>query len=157
MPVQGKQIITKNIGPIRFLYFAARTTVAELSGLVGHVQQELFAEAVKHKFFISGPAYWNYFNFHDVKKPFDLQISVPVAKIVSGYKGKYPIKTTGPFRCVSFMHEGSWEKFPESYGLMMGFIHKQKMCLTSESREIYINVDFENHGANVTEIQIGIE
>lgn len=157
MPIQEKELITKNVAPINFLYYETRTTLAELPGLVGHVQQSLYEEAVQKKLFVSGPAYWTYFNFHDTQKPIDLQISLPVAKVPKRFKGQFRIKTAGQFRCIAYTHLGSWEKFSESYSQLMRFIHKQKLCLTGESRELYINIDFENPASNVTEIQIGIE
>ena len=149
--------VIRTIKPINFLYFPTRTTLSELGGLVGHVQEKLYAEAVKEKLFISGPAYWNYFNFQDIQKPFDLEISLPIAKLPLRYSGKYQIKTSQLFRCLALQHEGSWGKFPEVYGFLMGYIHQQGLALTGESRELYSNIDFENPEANVTEIQIGIK
>jgi effector-binding domain-containing protein len=148
--------VIRDIKPIRFLYFSTRTTMAELSGLVRHVQESLYADAVQHGLFISGPAYWNYFNFQDLEKPFDLEISVPVAGLPENYKGKYATKTSPSFRCVSGILEGSWDKFPDAYGELMAYAREQNLRVTGESREAYLNIDFERPDANRTEIQIGI-
>jgi effector-binding domain-containing protein len=155
MPIH-KEPIAKNVPPINFLFFRTRTSLKEISTLVGHVQEELYADAVDHKLFISGPAYWNYFDFQGVDLPFDLEISLPIANRPAHYRGKYNIKTSGAFRCISLLHEGSWEKFPEAYQFLMANIQQQKLGLTGESRELYLNIDFENPEANITEIQIGI-
>jgi effector-binding domain-containing protein len=152
-----ESIQIKNVKPIQFLYYEVTTTMAELGSLVGHVIEDLYADAIQQKLFIGGPAYWNYFNFQGPDKPFDLEICLPIGKAAPNYKGKYQLKVSKPFKCVSFVHEGSWEKFPESYVMLRDHIIDSKFGRTGESREIYVNIDFENPEANLTEIQIGIE
>jgi effector-binding domain-containing protein len=146
----------KAVKPISFLFFRTETTISELSQylLVG---QELFKEAVLHKLTITGPIHWHYFGFTgDVSKPFVLEISLPVGEVEEEYDGKFHFKRTESFRCVSFVHEGGWMEIPQSYGKMMEFVTKQNLQPIAVNREIYVNVDFKDSQANVTEIQIGI-
>jgi effector-binding domain-containing protein len=147
----------KAVKPISFLFFRTETTISELKQylLVG---QELFKEAVLHKLPITGPVHWHYFGFTgDVSKPFLLEISLPVGEIEEEYDGKFHFKRTDPFRCVSFVHEGGWMEIPQSYGKMMQFIASNNLEPNAVNREIYVNVDFKDQQANVTEIQIGIK
>ena len=140
--------ILKSVKPIRFLYFEVTTTLAELHALVGNVVERLYEDAAEQKLFVGGPAYWNYFNFTTVDKPFDLEICLPLAKAPASYNGKFQIKTSKPFQCISYFHDGSWEKLSDSYTLLRDYIEEQKLPRTGESREVYVNINFEDAEAN---------
>jgi effector-binding domain-containing protein len=45
---------------------------------------------------------------------------------------------------------------PESYGELLAHIDANKIPMTDECRELYLNVDFENPANNRVEIQMGI-
>jgi len=45
---------------------------------------------------------------------------------------------------------------PKTYDKLMEFVSKRKLTPNSINRELYINADFKDPEANVTEIQIGI-
>jgi effector-binding domain-containing protein len=146
----------KEVKPINFLYFQAETIVSELEKFLP-VGQELFKEALQQNLFVTGPVHWHYTGFTgDEGKPFTLEVAVPVSEIPASYDGKFQVKRTEPFKCVTLRHEGSWFEMPESYGKAMQFITSNNLMPTARNREIYINADFKHPEANVTEIQIGV-
>ncbi|MCD9013890.1 GyrI-like domain-containing protein [Parachryseolinea silvisoli] len=145
----------KEVHPINFLFHRVETTLVELHQFVP-VGQQLFAEAVARGHFVAGPVHWHYIGFTDVTKPFTLEIALPVREIPQDYDGQFQYKRTGPFRCVSCVHEGPWERMPESYGKLMGYIAEHKLSPLAVNREIYINVDMVHPEGNTSEIQIGI-
>ena len=147
----------KEIKPVNFLYYRTETTMADL---IKHtaVSQEIISEAVQCELPITGAPHWHYFGFEgDVLKPFTLEIAVPGGKIISDYDGKFHFKRTRPFKCVCLTHEGAWQELDKSYQSIMKFVAENKLSPTSSVREIYVNSDFENPEANVTEIQFGIQ
>lgn len=153
----------KQVKPINFLFFRTETTVGELGNFLS-VANDLFKEAFENKLRITGPVHWHYFGFMGDepalpagrRKPFTLEIALPVAEVLGEYDGKFHFKRTEPFACVSIIHEGNWLEIPKSYGKLMEFVSKRKLKPVSVNREIYINADFTNPEANITEIQLGI-
>jgi len=143
--------------PVSFLFFRTETTVNELINHIP-VSQEIIKEAVQYMLPITGAVHWHYFGFSgDLTKPFTLEIAVPVGKIINEYDGKFHFKRTSPFKCVRLTHEGSWLELPKSYDSIMKFISENKLTPSLSVREVYINSDFENPEANVTEVQFGIQ
>lgn len=146
----------KQVKPINFLFFRTETTVGELGNFLP-IANDLFKEAFENTLRITGPVHWHYFGFAgDVNKPFTLEISLPVAEVIGEYDGKFHFKRTEPFSCVSIIHEGNWLEIPKSYERLMAFVTKKRLTPLGVNREIYINADFVNPEANVTEIQLGI-
>jgi effector-binding domain-containing protein len=147
----------KEIKPINFLFFRTRTKVSELGRYVGIVARELYRDASLNDLEVTGPVYWNYIGFEgDESREFTLEIALPVAEIPSHYEGKFRVKREETFYCVSFTHDGSWFDIPSSYEKLMEFIGEHKLHPVALNRELYINMDFNNPSANITEIQIGI-
>jgi effector-binding domain-containing protein len=147
----------KTVKPINFLFFRVETTVNALASYA-MVGQELIKEAVQYGLAITGPVHWHYAGFEgDEQKPFVLEISLPVAEVLDNYDGKFHFKRTNDFKCVSSVHEGAWHEIPASYGKLMQFIADEKLIPTGINREIYVNVDFKDHEANTSEIQIGLQ
>lgn len=146
----------REIKPINFLYFRTETKISDLAAFL-LVGQELFREAVNLKLPITGPVHWHYFGFEgDVNKPFTLEISLPVGSVKEDYDGKFHFKRTEHFKCVSAVHSGGWMDIPKSYEKIFQFINQQQLKPLSANREIYVNADFQNPDANITEIQIGV-
>ena len=141
--------------PINFLFHRVTTTLPELPSFAS-VTQEIIAEAVKLKLPVTGAAHWHYFGLTDMSKPFTLEISIPVGGVLDGYDGRFHFKRSDVFTALSSIHYGAWEKLPESYNAMFEHINRQGLKTSAVVREIYINVDFENPEANVTELQLGI-
>ncbi|HEX5169153.1 MAG TPA: GyrI-like domain-containing protein [Cyclobacteriaceae bacterium] len=147
----------KEIKPINFLFFRTRTKVSELGRYVGIVARELYRDAFLNDLEVTGPIYWNYIGFEgDEAKEFTLEVALPVAEIPASYEGKFRVKRDDTFYCVSLSHEGSWFDFPSAYGKLMRYIEENKLQPVALKRELYINMDFNNPVANITEIQIGI-
>lgn len=146
----------KAVKPINFIFYRTETTVANLINLLP-IAMELFREAIALNLHVTGPVHWHYFGFTgEIEKPFTLEIALPVSAIVSHYDGKLHFKRTELFKCISTIHEGGWLELPAAYDKLLKFANENKLELTAANRELYINVDFENPDANVTEIQIGI-
>lgn len=147
----------RNVQPINFLFYRTETTVGELNKLFW-IAPELFKEAVINNLTITGPIHWHYFGFMgDVTKPFTLEISLPVAEVLTDYDGRFHFKRTEEFKCVTLLHEGNWFEIPASYEKLMGFIQRESIQAIGVNREIYVNADFNFPEANSTEIQLGIE
>jgi effector-binding domain-containing protein len=157
MKSTNEQIPThRNVKPINFLFYRTETTVAELNKLFW-VASELFKEAVINNLTITGPIHWHYIGFMgDVAKPFILEISLPVAEVLTDYDGRFHFKRTEEFKCISIRHEGNWLEIPTSYEKLMGFIQQESLQPIGVNREIYLNADFNFPEANSTEIQLGI-
>jgi effector-binding domain-containing protein len=146
----------KEVKPINFLFFRARSTVDNLVEFLP-VGQRLFAEAVKMQLPITGPVHWHYHGFvGNPNEPFDLEVALPVGGLPSEYDGTFHIKRTQTFKCVVASHEGAWSQIPETYRAINEFVRANKLKPSSVNREIYINVDFVDPLANKTEIQFGI-
>jgi effector-binding domain-containing protein len=149
-------IQTKEVKPINFIYFRVETRIDQLVNFL-LVGQELFQEAVNLNLRITGPVHWHYFGFNgDLTKPFTLEISLPVGEVPDQYDGKFHFKRTDYFKCVTITHEGAWNEIPNSYGKLMEFISDKHLIPSAVNREVYVNADFVNLEANVTEIQMGI-
>jgi effector-binding domain-containing protein len=149
--------VLKEVKPISFLFFRTETKVNELGNFLP-VAKDLFREAVENGLSITGHVHWHYVGFQgDENKAFTLEIAIPVGEVLQDYDGDFHFKRTELFRCVSLIHEGSWSMIPESYGRLKQFITEKKLKPLAVNREIYVNADFNNPEANITEIQIGID
>ncbi len=147
----------KEIKPINFLYFRAETHADQLLNFIP-VARDLFKEAVNYNLHVTGPIHWHYFGFSgDASNSFTLEVSLPVSDVIAGYDGNFHFKRTEPFRCVALTHEGGWKSLPASYSKIMQFIEAKNLEPSEINREIYVNTDFNDPEANVTEIQIGIK
>lgn len=147
----------KEVKPINFLYFRTRTQLKELGRFVGIIARQLYRDAALYDLEVTGPVYWNYHGFNgDETQEVMLEIGIPVAEIPCEYGGKFALRRTDAFQCVSLVHEGSWYDLSKGYTRLLKFMETRNLKPSTERREIYLNVDFANPKANVTEIQIGI-
>ena len=147
--------MVKQVQPVSFLFFRTETTLGELGNFF-HVANELYTEALKYKLSVTGPVHWHYFGFTDVSRPFTLEIALPVAEVLREYDGPFHFKRTENFDCVSLIHEGDWLQMTASYEKLMEYAQAHQLTPAGVNREIYVNVDFVNPQANVTEIQLGV-
>jgi effector-binding domain-containing protein len=148
--------VMKHVKPANFLFFRTETTVNQLADFLP-IAKDLQREAVNYNLRISGPVHWHYFGFMgDDSKPFTLEVAIPVDDIPQDYDGSFHFKRTEPFPCLSMVHEGGWQSLPETYGKLMREIMERKLQPIGNNRELYINADFRNPEANVTEVQIGV-
>lgn len=148
--------VLKQVKPINFLFFRTETTISELGNFLS-VANDLFQEAFENNLRITGPVHWHYFGFiGDASKPFILEIALPVSEVIREYDGRFHFKRTEPFNCASIIHEGNWLDIPKSYEKLVRFLSTKDVKPIGVNREIYINADFANPEANITEIQLGI-
>lgn len=146
----------KEIKSINFLFHRAEVKINDLVNQIP-IAKELFKESVRLDLHPSGPIHWHYFGFMgDETKPFILEVCLPVASVPTDYDGKFHFKRTENFKCVSLLHEGGWLEIPKSYGILMEFMQQNKLQPSGITRELYINADFVNPEANMTEIQMGV-
>jgi effector-binding domain-containing protein len=146
---------TKTHPSMKVLFSSHQTTIPQLGNFVGTIAKELYAEAAGQGVLVSGPQYWIYHGMDGKDDTvFTLEISLPVqGEIVSS---KFGVKQLPAFKAVSHLHEGAWEKMPDSYGAMLHHIDEHKIPMIDECREIYYNVDFSIPENNRVEIQLGI-
>jgi effector-binding domain-containing protein len=143
--------------PINFLFHRAETKLADLANFIP-VAKDLFHEAVRLNLQVSGPVHWHYFGFTgDASQPFTLEVALPVNEIPAEYDGAFHFKRTEKFKCATITHEGGWMEIPQSYAELMQFMDSQQLQPIGVTRELYVNADFVNPEANVTEIQMGIK
>lgn len=147
--------VKKQVQPISFLLFRTETTLGELSNFF-HVANQLYAEALTNKLSVTGPVHWHYFGFTEAAKPFTLEIALPVSEVLPEYDGRFHFKRTDNFKCVSIIHEGNWLNMTGSYEKLLRYAGEHQLTPAGVNREIYVNVDFVNPQANVTEIQLGV-
>ena len=146
----------KVILPINFLFYRTEVKISDLINQVP-MAKELFRESVRLDLHPSGPIHRHYFGFTgDESQSFTLEICLPVASMPDDYDGKFHFKRTENFKTVTLLHEGSWLEIPKTYGKIMYFIQQSNLQPVGINRELYINADFMNPEANVTEIQMGV-
>lgn len=141
--------------PVTVLYSSYQTTLNTLHQYVGTVLKDLLAEAADQNALISGPVYWVYHGADG--KPdttFTLEIALPVQGL-SG-SGKFGIKQLPAFKALVHEHVGAWEELPAVYGRLLKYIDDRKIAINDECREIYVNIDFQNPGNNITTVQLGV-
>lgn len=146
----------KEVRPVSFLFHRADVTISDLINQVP-VAKELIKEAVRLDLHPAGPIHWHYFGFDgNETKSFTLEVCLPVTSIPAEYDGKFHFKRTEKFKAVSILHEGAWHDIPKSYSVLMQYAQEHGLQLSGANRELYINADFVDPEANVTEIQMGV-
>jgi effector-binding domain-containing protein len=154
---ERQQPILKEIRPINFLFHRAEVKVSDLVHQIP-VAKELFREAVRLDLHPTGPIHWHYIGFTgNPSKPFLLEICLPVATVPADYDGSFHFKRTEKFKSLVVVHEGGWEDLPKSYEMLMTSVQQHHYEPVGITRELYINADFTDPKANVTEIQMGIK
>ena len=146
----------KTTPPVKVMFFTTRTSLEELESFVLKVAEQLYAEIARQKLIPTGPQYWTYHGLDG--KPdtvFTLEICVPVSK-APVEESIFLYKELGTFKCVSILHNGSWDDLAQVYGSAIKNIFAQQKQMNGFCRELYINIDMENPGNNITEVQIGI-
>lgn len=149
--------VEKEVKPINFLYHRAEVRINDLINQIP-VAKELFKEAVRLDLHPTGPIHWHYIGFTGVEsKPFLLEVCLPIASVPNDYDGSFHFKRTESFKSLSIIHEGAWNEIPKSYETLMKYIEQRDYQPVGINREVYINSDFGDPQANVTEIQMGIK
>jgi effector-binding domain-containing protein len=140
---------------MKVLYSSHQTTIPQLGNLVGTIAKELYAEAAKNNVLVSGPQYWVYHGMDGKNDTvFTLEIAMPIQGDIE--TEKFKVRELPAFKSVAHTHSDSWDSMPDSYGKILQYIDQNKIAMTDECREVYLNVDFNNPKNNLVEIQMGI-
>lgn len=147
---------TKVSNPFHVLSFIDKVTLPDLQKYVRTKAQELYKEAVSHNLEITGTVYWMYYGMDgNPDTVFTLEIAIPVTP-AAHYSGKFQMKRLEPFKYVSCLHEGDWNRLPETYGKVFQEIGVNHYVPSGICREVYQFIDFESPDNNLTEVQVGI-
>ncbi|RPH31807.1 MAG: AraC family transcriptional regulator [Bacteroidales bacterium] len=150
-------MIIKKAPSMNLFCFSTEATLMELGKYVRVKAHETYIEAVKNNLEITGPIYWIYYGMDgNPETRFKLDIGVPVQHVKPTSDG-FNCKTIGEMELATCIHEGSWDKFPQSYSSLIGELMKSGRMMNGIAREVYINIDFENPKNNITEIQLGLK
>ncbi len=85
---------------------------------------------------------------------FTLTIAIPIQ---GEFKpSRFSIKQLPAFKAVTHMHEGAWTGMTQTYGDILQHIDANKIPMTEECREIYLNIDFQQEENNVVQVQMGV-
>lgn len=148
---------TKTIQPIHVLYFETRTSFQEIFQYVRVEARKLYQDAVRNDLEITGPVYWVYQGADGRPDTvFTLTIALPVTPPSYTIDSPYQLKQLEAFECITEQLYGNWDGLINTYGSLFSEIMSQKLVMSGQSREIYLNMDFENPDRNITEVQIGI-
>jgi effector-binding domain-containing protein len=148
----------KKIYPMQVLSFETQTTLNELPEYVRVVAHKMYRVAVEQELEITGPVYWIYKGMDgNPETRFLLTIALPVSFKQGDLNGpEFNLKRLEGFNCASVDHLGPWDKLGETYGAIIPEVLSRGLTLSGQNREIYLNIDFDNPEANITEVQIGI-
>lgn len=150
-------MIIKKAPSMNLFCFSTEATLMELGMYVRVKAHETYIEAVKNNLEITGPIYWIYSGMDgNPETKFKLDIGVPVQNVKPTFDG-IKCKTIEKMELATSIHEGAWDKFPQSYSSLVGEIIKSGRTPNGIAREVYINIDFENPENNITEIQLGVK
>ena len=146
----------KETNPMTVLYCSTRTNLAGLNEFVGTKAEELLADASVNNLTITDPVYWIYYGADGMPETmFDLEIAFPIIA-PEAYSGNFKIKELPKFKCLSTIHAGAWSEMSKTYCTLVAKAMSDGNSLSSNCREIYLNVDFVDLSKNITEIQLGI-
>lgn len=149
-------MLIKTLPAMTVLYNSHRTTMGELGNFAGTAVKELYKYIVDLDLLICGPQYWYYYGLDGRPETrFTLEIAIPVQGEIPA--GPPPnIKGLPRFKCLSALHEGSWEQLPGVYKQMMQYIGDNGLAMNGIISEAYQHIDFITPENNITEIQIGL-
>ena len=143
---------------MQVLCFETETTLKEILQYIRVVAHKMYQVAVQNELEITGPVYWLYEGMDgNPETVFSLTIALPVSfKDKTLNTSEFKLKQLDTFSCASEQHLGDWNKLGETYGSLIPAILSDGRTMSGQNREIYLNIDFENPEANITEVQIGI-
>jgi effector-binding domain-containing protein len=149
---------TKTIQPIHVLYFETETSFKDIMQYVRVVAHRLYREAYRKELEVTGPVYWIYVGADgNPETHFNLTIALPVSYSEADLAdSEFKMKYLNTFNCVAGHLYGSWEGLGRMYGELANDLTAQKLIMSGENREIYLNMDFQNPENNITEVQIGV-
>jgi len=144
------------MNPITVLSFIKQVRIPDLQEFVRIKARELYFDAIHSNLEVMGPVYWVYHGMDgNPQTLFTLEIALPVL-LSNGYSGDFAINKLAPFKCISAIHKEGWDRLPGTYMKLYGEISRAGYTPANECREIYMHIDFDNAGNNITEVQVGI-
>lgn len=150
-------MIIKKTPTMQFFCTTEETSIKELSKYVRVKALEIYKEAIISGLEVTGPLYWIYYGMDGIPETrFNLEIGIPIQQKKEVNNG-FICKTIDSMECSTLIHNGSWNNLPQSYALLIGELIKSGRVLKGITREIYINIDFDNPNNNITEIQLGLK
>lgn len=136
---------------------AEETSLKEISKFVRVKADEIYKKAVSTGYEVTGPIYWIYYGMDgNPDTRFNLEIGIPIQQKREVTNG-FVCKAIDSMECATLIHNGSWDNLPQSYAQLIGELMKSGRTLNGITREIYINIDFDNPTNNITEIQLGVK
>jgi len=146
----------KILPTINLFCFTTEATLADLGRYVRVKASEIYAQAQKNNLEITGPIYWVYYGMDgNPTTKFRLDIGVPIQDPKPCSDGFY-CKTLDRMEFTTCLHVGSWDNFPKAYATLINENVASGRMLNGITREVYINIDFNNPENNLTEIQLGL-
>jgi len=146
----------KKLPSMNFFCLSTEATLLDLNKYVRVKASEIYAEAVKNNLEITGPVYWVYYGMDgNPETKFKLDIGVPVQESKTTSNG-FSCKTFETMEFATCTHIGQWDKFSQSYANLIKEIMDAGRTINGLTREVYINIDFNNPENNLTEIQLGL-
>lgn len=146
----------KTLPAINLFCFSTEATLAELQQYVRIKASEVYTQAQKDNLEITGPIYWVYYGMDgNPSTKFQLDIGVPVQESKACTDG-FCCKILDEMDYATCLHVGNWNGFPETYSTLVNQIIASGRMLNGLTREVYINIDFNNPENNLTEIQLGL-
>lgn len=143
--------------PFHFFYRQYKTTYKDLWPLVRVEARDIFKAAIQHDLEIVGPQHWHYYGADGLPDTiFTLEIGIPVAAVKT-VPEPYGCKTLPAFKSVNKQYTGSWEQLPEVYAALIKDIQQQGLTMNGQQREIYIQCNFDDPSAHITQVQIGLQ
>lgn len=145
--------------PAKKYFCVTRTASLEKIPKVAMEEADAIVEEAKAaKAVLSGPMEFIYFGAsNDKEAPFSMEIAMPVSEDVKGAKGKYFTKQLGEFKCMSYIHKGSFSDIKNVYEQLFMELKKKNYTHTPQVREVYLEWHSMDSPDNQVEIQIGIE
>ncbi|MFC5410071.1 GyrI-like domain-containing protein [Larkinella bovis] len=147
----------KNAPSLTTLAFSTRTTLPELNAFVRTVARQLYREAARLDLEVTGPIIWQYEGVDG--KPdtiFALDILLPIQSAQGEPADNLAFKQVAAFSCASVEHLGPWDELVIVYPSLRSRLVQKGYQQGALSREVYINMDFDNPANNVTEIQVQV-
>lgn len=146
----------KKLPSMNFFCLSTEATLLDLNKYVRVKASEIYAEAIRNNLEITGPVYWVYYGMDgNAETKFKLDIGVPVQESKTTSNG-FSYRTFDKMEFATCIHAGSWDKFSQTYANLVSEIMKSGRLLNGVTREVYINIDFNNPENNLTEIQMGL-
>lgn len=139
-----------------FFYQRYETNYAGMLELVRTAIKGVYQQAVEAGLEICGGPQWHYHGFDGQPDTvFTLDIGLPVTA-VKAVTAPWQCETLPPFKCVSMMHNGSWDLLANTYGKLFTGMEMLGLQMNGYTREQYLRYNFEQPEKNITNVQIGI-